>query len=492
MARGALAAALALLVTGCLTPPALFEVRGLGVEQARAEYPIGTAAVEIEVEDATLRGFFVPAGAGAPVVIHLLGSGASVVSPLETPAGAAFGLAGLGFASLLVDYAGVGASSGERDVDHLARDARAIFDAALARAGGDPQRVHVRATSIGTLATAALLASGARPASLVLIAPVTPASAVPRGAAFLYGDPVGVLAELLFRPVQSVALPDVLARAPATLVLAPDHDQFLWDRERAALRVAVESSGNTWRDVPGDHIGIAGLAMQLLPGEERWWIERADPARRAADLAALVEALSPADRARFDEVADAAARARIGELAGFRSVRRAKDVAACALAIDDPALSIATLAMESGQHADLDLADTAQCFSPDAPIRPLAATEVAALAALYRGMLRGGASLEIEPSEWWRYGEALARGWTMHFEFPLRGPVGGTLHATMRPIALAEAEDAGGARDAILRSSHLLLRAAGRAHRAWRDETGAWRLELRRGGAWVEIAPAAE
>lgn len=72
----------------------------------------------------TLRGFFVPADEGAPLVVHFAESGCSGFD------GALFrrhyeGLAHVGFASLAMDYRGVGASEGERAPTRLGEDAAA-------------------------------------------------------------------------------------------------------------------------------------------------------------------------------------------------------------------------------------------------------------------------------------------------------------------------------------------------------------------------------
>jgi hypothetical protein len=485
----ATALALALGACACFTPPAVVEVRGLERSALLDDYPAGTELVQIDTPHGSLHGFFVPAGANAPIVVHLLGSGASVVSPFGTPVAAAFALSGLGLASLLVDYAGVGASSGERSVDHLALDARAAWEAALARAGGDAGRVHVRATSIGTLATAELLAAGVRPGSIVLIAPVMPGSALPRGAAALYGDPLGVVAELLFRPITRVSLLDVLPAGPSpTLVFEPKSEEFAWDREISAMRVATEQGGGTWRVLEGDHIGIALLANDLLPGETAWWIARADVARRAAGRAALLERLDPADRAHFGP--GSAAEQRLDALAGFARLRPAKDVAAAALAIRDPRLAILTLRLESGQHAGLDFAQVVECFSPTAPIRPIDADEIAVYSVLFRDLRRGG-RLDRDPALWWKYGEASAHGGRLAFAYSIPGPddTSYDLRATISPPAVPASDDDVAREDDVRRAVQALLRGAGVPHRARRDPDGGWRLEVLVDGGWVEIGP---
>jgi hypothetical protein len=76
--------ALAALGAACVSPPALLPVPG-GVDAAGAlaSMPPGTESVELEVEPGVhLRGFFVPARDGAPVVLHL-----RLVQAIETAGG---------------------------------------------------------------------------------------------------------------------------------------------------------------------------------------------------------------------------------------------------------------------------------------------------------------------------------------------------------------------------------------------------------------------
>src|SRR6185369_9584719 len=111
---------------------------------------------EVEVEPGVrLRGVFVPSDPGAPVVLHLLESGGSVTSVDFPYSGVVAQLSDLGYASLILDYRGVGESDGERSVDHLRPDALAMWGEALRRAGaadGAARCVVVRATSIGSVA----------------------------------------------------------------------------------------------------------------------------------------------------------------------------------------------------------------------------------------------------------------------------------------------------------------------------------------------------
>lgn len=483
--RRLVGAGIALAASACIAPPALLEVDCLPTAEAFAEYP-HAESVEIRVDDDVLRGFFVPSTEGAPIVVQLLGSGSSAAGVFSTPAGATFQLAGLGFASLVIDYAGVSLSSGSRHVDHLVRDATAIWEHAVARAGGDRSRVHVRATSIGTIATAGLLDSGARPASVVLVAPVTPESVVARGAASIYGDPLGLVAEWIFRPVANVGLADVLPLGLApTLVIAPTDDQFLWDRERAALRIATDSGGGRWSEISGEHIGIAALANGILLGEETWWIDRADEALRERELALVLDPLDDATRARF--ASGTGARARLASLAPFHRLRGAKDVAAAAFACEDVALAVLTLRCIGDTHRDLAFDTTVECFSPRSFCEPLTVRQLLGLAAVTSGFARHGVDFDLEPAMWWRAGAACANGEPIRFETSIRGPRGGRATASIQSDSSARRSALCDEREATLRCAHLLLRAAGRPCRIVEVDGRPAQILVHRGGVWHDV-----
>lgn len=181
---------LALLLPACFTPPA---VAPAGFPELRlSDYPPGAELVELPVAGgAVLRGVYLPAGDDAPLVVHFPAMLESVsggthgdvfmvaedgwlvgrhdlgavqfsakIMPLAstdeaapfTPAplhhGLFTALRRAGLSLLFVDYEGVGASTGSRSPKHLARDARAVWEEALRRVDGDPQRVVLRLSLI--------------------------------------------------------------------------------------------------------------------------------------------------------------------------------------------------------------------------------------------------------------------------------------------------------------------------------------------------------
>lgn len=339
MTRVAVAACalLAFALPSCIAPPALLEAETRPFADARNEMLPGTELVELRVDDETvLRGVFVPADAdrSAPVVLHLLESSGSVAERYASVDALTRELADLGFASLVLDYAGVGVSSGERSCTNLERDARAMWDEAVRRAGGDPRRVVVRATSIGTLATGTLLAHGVRPGAVVLLLPVLADTVVERFAREFHGLLGLWTAKALFRDVVDVDLVDVLRRAdvPIFALSSPD-ETFVDADERARLRAAVESNGGTWRELPGGHLLLTCASKELFVDEARFLAGRAAP--RAEERAnELLGALPPDVASRFEPGTDA--RARLVRVMSCVHPARGATAAALALAETEP------------------------------------------------------------------------------------------------------------------------------------------------------------
>ena len=160
--RGVLAVfALALLFAGCRVPTALGEVQPIAFDELVRQLPPGGESVELLVDGNTvLRGAYVPPAAGGPLVLHLLESGGSVAYAEGGRGAILCQLADLGIGSLMMDWTGVGVSSGERANENLRRDASAMWREALRLVDGDSSRLIVRAASLGTLAAADLLSEG--------------------------------------------------------------------------------------------------------------------------------------------------------------------------------------------------------------------------------------------------------------------------------------------------------------------------------------------
>jgi hypothetical protein len=261
--------ALALSAAGCLAPPALMQAPSLDVEAVRSSLASEAERIEVRLDDGTrLAGWYAPADEGAPLVLMLLESGASADSTRSSRAHLVRQLADLGFASLFIDYTGVGASGGRRSTRNLARDARAMWEFALRRVDGDPGRVVLRATSLGTLAALSLVEDGARPAGVILLLPVMPDSVTARFARSFYGAAAGWLASALFRDVVDLDPAEVIANAPLRWMLVQaDADQLTTPDERCALAAAVERQGGRLESLPYDHLVATAALLRLSPGE---------------------------------------------------------------------------------------------------------------------------------------------------------------------------------------------------------------------------------
>lgn len=329
------------LAPACLTPPVMMPAPGTKLAKAIEFYPPGAEMRELRMADGTaLRGVFVPAGENAPVVLHLLGAAQSPGSLAQPVDAAAWTLADAGFASLIVDYRGIGASSGERDVDQLGADAARMWSEAVRLAGGDPSRVAVRATSLGTIATALLLKSGARPGAILLVAPVFPDTVVERFARDSYGFVAGWFAALAYRPVAKVDVADELKRcgAPVCVTLFED-DTWASPSQLRRLFEAVRSARwHAWQRVGGDHVGGVLFTTALTEAERRF-LRSIDTfeARAPRNLDLALKELSAEAREQLE--ASNAARQRFDTLAARFALVPADQLAAAALELEDRELA---------------------------------------------------------------------------------------------------------------------------------------------------------
>ncbi len=369
----ALAWALGASLASCLTPPAVLQGTHIDPVLAIGLYPEETERVEVPVADGEfLRGFFVPAGDGAPVVLHLLESSGSSASLWFHYEVLCRRLQGLGLASLLVDYTGVGASDGTCSPRNLARDANAMWHAAVARAGGDPSRVIVRGISIGTIAAALLLRDGAEPGVIILHGPVFADTAVRRFARRRHGAFVAWLAATLYADVADVDLAlEVASYRSRLLVIVGREDFFLSNEERARLEEAVHAAGGEWHALTLGHAQGSIEAHALRVEELEFLVERFPPPHldeeeNDALLAAIVAEAGADAAAHF---ADPGARARLTELA--RLARRANPVllAAVSLANEPQLASLRYLWMleERGSLHRLPFEDLVEVVALDDP-----------------------------------------------------------------------------------------------------------------------------
>jgi alpha-beta hydrolase superfamily lysophospholipase len=137
-----------------------------------------------------------------------------------------------GSSSLVLDYRGVGASPGELDPDKLSTDALAMWDEALRLVEGDSNRIVIRAASLGSLAAAAILQSGAKPKAIVVAAPLDSKTLASKAAADEFGDFLGGIAAVFLNQPSIPCLGDALASVTApTLIISATEDLYCNSKE---------------------------------------------------------------------------------------------------------------------------------------------------------------------------------------------------------------------------------------------------------------------
>lgn len=238
--------------SGCFVPPVIAPAHdpAWSLDSDRNSYPEDASIVEVPgatESEPTLRGLFVPSDEGAPLVVHFAESGGAVsISPHNRRQYRQ--LAELGFASLAVDYRGVGFSDGKRSPACLDEDALRVWNHALGLVDGDEQRIVLRGCSIGVIAMSSLLKNGANPRGVVAFAPVRPQTVVARyGYAVFWDLPVW----FAIRFVRSFSEGDPLKWIPRSegfkLVSMGPGDELLGKKEYEDLKSAVEQAGGVVR-----------------------------------------------------------------------------------------------------------------------------------------------------------------------------------------------------------------------------------------------------
>lgn len=234
----------------------------------------GSAQVYVQSEPGELlAGVWAPPPAGsepALVVLDVLPSGAALMQGPHATRGVYAELHALGCGALAFDWRGIGASEGERSSENVAADGRAMWNAALRRVDGDPRRVVVRGASLGGLGAGVMLAAGARPRALILVAPVLDETVVRNWADAHLSSAIGWSAQPFVRAPVGVDLCAEIDRAGCERVLALSgaDDELLPSDDRARLRDAVERAGGTWVELARtDHVAL-GTASQRLSAAE--------------------------------------------------------------------------------------------------------------------------------------------------------------------------------------------------------------------------------
>jgi alpha/beta superfamily hydrolase len=355
------AAVLAFGLQRCYTPPAIQPVGDRRWKLEESKFPSDTSAVSIEVEPGVfLRGIHVPSDAGAPLIVHFQPSGSSVTrsSPMQSQYRE---LSQRGYASLVVDYRGVGLCDGEVSPGHVAADAAACYAHALELVGGREDRLLLRGTSVGSLAIGSLIEQGRRPAGIVLFAPVLGESVAVRFGYAKYSKLLVTLARPFLYSVTDVDLVEALRRCPSPLlVFGSVDDELLSEAEWDAITAAVEEAGGTvatsaFTDFPRFedgglrfHVGVSAASV-MLQAEEQDWLRQRFPAVPPLDarVAALRAAASPEALAALAAEADAADRLRALALLRHEpadvllaAVLEIQDVAEAEILLDDDLLEV--------------------------------------------------------------------------------------------------------------------------------------------------------
>jgi pimeloyl-ACP methyl ester carboxylesterase len=217
--------------------------------------------IETQAQDgATLFGAFVKATDSQYLVLHLLPSGASVITGVPGGIGR-MGLASTlttlqdeGFSSVVFDYRGVGGSPGSRRDDRLLMDGRAMWQTAVRLAGGRQDRVIIRAGSLGTLIAADLLNQDATPAAVVLFAPIRAQSIVRHAAKAHRGSFGAWFAQMFVHTPAASNLDDAFLHTNTSILLFfPQHDVYLPQAEQEVLRSAAETRAHQIIVLPADH-----------------------------------------------------------------------------------------------------------------------------------------------------------------------------------------------------------------------------------------------
>lgn len=517
---------------GCITPPVLLETHRGALDPRR--YPPGSELVELpQADGSVLRGVFVPArgvppdGRSAPVVLDLLESGGTVLVGArdqaitatfdedtdDEPLREEWGTDGapdedgaepyraarrrlsllplLGFSVLCLDWAGTGASDGVRSSGNLSRDARAAFEEARHRAGGDPARVVLRGTSIGALAAAALLHDGVQPGAVVLVAPVRAETVVEHGArAMGRGVLEGLVGWLLAEPVDADLLAQVRAARLPLLVVVPERDAFLPRDERLLLRAAVQEAGGAFAVRRSGHLALAAASRDVLD-VEAWFL--AGLPLVPSETARLV-AEAAAEGSRGAVTRDAEARDRLERLVRCWPLAAPGLLAASDLAGHTTAERRAYLDLVAWLPGDPPDPESAwHLASLDDPAGRLDVTHMVYL----RGMVPGIEGVSLDQLAGWlaqagpdpAHVESTGATFSVDGWVEARYPtepaesVATWVNLTRRTLvecSLAESD----LQRQILR---LALKAAGRSDRLIQADDGRWLLECRDAGRWLSF-----
>jgi uncharacterized protein len=200
-----------------------------GRELTAAPDSLGLAFEDVRIPSGgeTLHAWYVPAGAGAPVVLFCHGNAGNIAHRLEWLEI----LHGMGLAVLLFDYRGYGQSSGSPDEHGMYEDARAAWSYLASRQSPGPP-VVIFGESLGG-AVAANLASTVQPAALVISSTFT--SAPDLASRFYWYLPVRLLARFKYPTadfVEAVRAPILVMHSRDDEIVPFGHGEAIFARAR--------------------------------------------------------------------------------------------------------------------------------------------------------------------------------------------------------------------------------------------------------------------
>ena len=168
----------------------------------------------------------------------------------------------------MLDYRGVGASSGTRSSANLEADALAMYQEALRLVGGDESRVYVRGTSLGSLATALILKDGAKPAGISLVVPVRSETMMQNYLKLRVPWFIRYIAQLPFtNPIEVDILEQIRNSDTRLIVHSAEEDYYLPGEEMDWMRKAVSDAGGDWLPVAGIHYDVAIQSRTMFESE---------------------------------------------------------------------------------------------------------------------------------------------------------------------------------------------------------------------------------
>jgi len=261
---------LAALHSACRAPTVLAQPEVMEFQSVLSCSPESAVAIELDIDDdATLRGILVPPPIGGPLVLHLLESGGSVAKGIGGRARTLRQLADIGVGSLMLDWTGVGLSSGTASNQHILRDGRAMWQEALQHVEGDESRVILRSASIGTLAAADLLQHGMHPRAVVLIAPIRAETTARNFAMHRFGRFFGGLLTFAMRPIVDVDIMRAIrsTEVPVLLLQPADGDLFVSAAESDEFVKSCKVGQDGIASIEGGHVQVTLLARSLFPRE---------------------------------------------------------------------------------------------------------------------------------------------------------------------------------------------------------------------------------